>query len=369
MRGALARAGHGRRDHLHRRHDGLRPPGRLVQGLPGRPLVLHRRRPHRRRLREHAPSAAPRRRASTWAAGRGRPGLQRLRRDRARQLRADQDQRAAEPERADRLRRAPRRPRHPDRPRRPAAPARPGRPAPDQVIATIPVYTNSEDGLYGPAVDNDFAHNHWVYLYYSPLQHGASPYPRHARRPGRRADHAAADPSAWDAWEGYFQLSRFKFVDGDGTPAAAGPRERAEDPEGRQQPRRVLPRRRRHRLRPPQQPVARHRRRHARGRRQLRRLLAVQRHEDQRDADRPRHGATGGTFTLTFDGQTTAPIAYDATAAPVQAALEALGNVEPGDVVVTGGPVNTANVTVNLPTAQSVRAATSSRSAADLAPG
>ena len=26
-----------------------------------------------------------------------------------------------------------------------------------KVIATLPVYTNSEDGLYGPAIDNDFA--------------------------------------------------------------------------------------------------------------------------------------------------------------------------------------------------------------------
>lgn len=48
-------------------------------------------------------------------------------------------------------------------------------------------------------------------------------------------------------------------------------------------------------------------------------------------------GATGGTFTLTFDGQTTAAIAYNATAAVVQAALEALSNVNPGDVYVSGG--------------------------------
>jgi hypothetical protein len=34
-------------------------------------------------------------------------------------------------------------------------------------LATIPVYTNSEDGLT-PAVDNDFATNKWVYLYYAP---------------------------------------------------------------------------------------------------------------------------------------------------------------------------------------------------------
>lgn len=45
---------------------------------------------------------------------------------------------------------------------------------------------------------------------------------------------------------------------------------------------------------------------------------------------------TGGTFTLTFSGQTTAAIAYNATAAQVQTALEALSNVNPGDVTVTG---------------------------------
>jgi hypothetical protein len=47
---------------------------------------------------------------------------------------------------------------------------------------------------------------------------------------------------------------------------------------------------------------------------------------------------TGGTFTLTFDGQTTSAIAYNATASTVQTALLALSNLAPGDVVVTGGP-------------------------------
>ena len=47
-------------------------------------------------------------------------------------------------------------------------------------------------------------------------------------------------------------------------------------------------------------------------------------------------GPTGGTFTLTWSGQTTAAIAYNATAATVQTALEALSNIAPGDVVVTG---------------------------------
>jgi len=48
-------------------------------------------------------------------------------------------------------------------------------------------------------------------------------------------------------------------------------------------------------------------------------------------------GPTGGTFTLTFSGQTTAGIAYNASASAVQSALEALSNTNPGDVTCTGG--------------------------------
>ncbi len=43
-----------------------------------------------------------------------------------------------------------------------------------------------------------------------------------------------------------------------------------------------------------------------------------------------------GTFTLTFDGQTTTAIAYGATTTTVRLALEALSNIAPGDVAVTG---------------------------------
>ena len=46
--------------------------------------------------------------------------------------------------------------------------------------------------------------------------------------------------------------------------------------------------------------------------------------------------ATGGTFTLTFNGQTTSAIAYNATAAAVEAALEALSTIGQGNVQVTG---------------------------------
>ena len=47
---------------------------------------------------------------------------------------------------------------------------------------------------------------------------------------------------------------------------------------------------------------------------------------------------TGGTFTLTYNGQTTAPIAYNATAAAVASALNALGSVGANGVSATGGP-------------------------------
>src|SRR5688572_15619949 len=58
-------------------------------------------------------------------------------------------------------------------------------------------------------------------------------------------------------------------------------------------------------------------------------------------------GATGGTFTMTFDGQTTAPIAFNANAAAIQAAFEGCDDLAPGDVLVTGtGTVSTANQTI-----------------------
>ncbi len=46
---------------------------------------------------------------------------------------------------------------------------------------------------------------------------------------------------------------------------------------------------------------------------------------------------TGGTFTLDFGGKVTAPLAYNATAATVQTALETLSSIGTGNVVVSGG--------------------------------
>ncbi|MFE2586925.1 ThuA domain-containing protein, partial [Streptomyces sp. NPDC059378] len=92
------------------------------------------------------------------------------------------------------------------------------------VLAQIPVYTNSEDGMYGPGIDNDFENNHWVYLYYAPptvkdvkLSTGEVVT---QTTPTADAPTTGASPSVWDPWVGYFQLSRFKFVDAVGdTPA------------------------------------------------------------------------------------------------------------------------------------------------------
>lgn len=71
------------------------------------------------------------------------------------------------------------------------------------VINTIPVYTHSEDGLYGPAIDRQFATNRWVYLYYAPP----------LDTPPGNAPVTSPDPNAWDPFQGYFQLSRFKLVE------------------------------------------------------------------------------------------------------------------------------------------------------------
>jgi hypothetical protein len=48
--------------------------------------------------------------------------------------------------------------------------------------------------------------------------------------------------------------------------------------------------------------------------------------------------AGGGTFTISHGGYTTGPIPYNASAGEVQSALEALGSIGTGNVVVNGGP-------------------------------
>lgn len=57
---------------------------------------------------------------------------------------------------------------------------------------------------------------------------------------------------------------------------------------------------------------------------------------------------TGGGFTLTFGGETTATIPYNATAAQVKSALVALSNVNAGDLSTSGGALPGTPVTVTF---------------------
>ncbi|MFP6765061.1 MAG: hypothetical protein VB858_15645, partial [Planctomycetaceae bacterium] len=57
---------------------------------------------------------------------------------------------------------------------------------------------------------------------------------------------------------------------------------------------------------------------------------------------------TGGTFRLFFMGSATADIPFDAAAATVQSELEALSSIDPGDVIVSGGQLPGAPVTVEF---------------------
>ncbi|MCX7664398.1 MAG: hypothetical protein N2112_02505 [Gemmataceae bacterium] len=57
---------------------------------------------------------------------------------------------------------------------------------------------------------------------------------------------------------------------------------------------------------------------------------------------------TGGTFRLQYDGETTSAIAHNATAAAVQAALEALPSIGIGNVVCSGGTLPGTAVTVTF---------------------
>jgi cytochrome c len=72
------------------------------------------------------------------------------------------------------------------------------------VAARIPVYNFREDGLQGIAIDPDFERNHWVYVDYAPP----------LDTPPGEVPHNSDDPTVWDAYKGFDQLSRFRFVDG-----------------------------------------------------------------------------------------------------------------------------------------------------------
>jgi glucose/arabinose dehydrogenase len=223
------------------------------------------------------------------------------------------------------------------------------------LLAQVPVYIANEDGMYGPEVDNNFNTNKWVYLFYSPptvedvkfadgtLHTVTTPLNDPATPANEQnAPNFAASLSAWDLYNGYFQLSRFKFVDA----SAAGPAHL--DLASEQQILRV-----------------------ANNRGACCHVAGDIDFDSKNNLwmvtgdDTPAGGgnsggfgpfngqltnesqtvavagATGGTFTLTFDGQTTAPIAFPLDNAAIEAALEALSNLD--DVAVTGTGTRTVN--------------------------
>src|SRR3954464_6658071 len=211
-------------------------------------------------------------------------------------------------------------------------------------------FNNSEDGLYGGAGDNHVATNHWVYLYYAPqtvtnvkLSDGSIVT---QTTPNTTPPNNAPSLSAWDPYIGYNQLSRFKLVDDGVNPPYL-------DLNSEQQIMRVA--------------TNRQRCCHVAG------DIDFDKHNnlwmptgDDTEAGGINGGgygpfndqltdeqqtvrlanATGGTFTLSFNGQTTAPLAFNSTAAQIDAALEALSNVGANNIQTSGGPVNTANVNV-----------------------
>ena len=215
------------------------------------------------------------------------------------------------------------------------------------VIATLPVYQNSEDGLYGPAFDRNFEQNQWVYFYYAPINMegtalSGKPYP--AQTPnGNIPTTPQADPAFWDDWKGYFQLSRFKFVDGPNPTIDFSTEQKIMKVE-----------------------VDRGACCHVAGDMDFDKdnNLWLMTGDDTpatavgTNNNPPMHdmltnesqtitvaNATGGTFTLTFDGQTTAPIAFPLVNTEIEAALEALSNID--DVAVTGTGARTVNFRAN----------------------
>lgn len=80
-----------------------------------------------------------------------------------------------------------------------------------KVVTTVPVYSNSEDGMQTISLDPEFETNQWVYLYYAPRTMTA-PYP--ATTPTGSAPNslpAGQTEAYWDQWKGYNQLTRVKW--------------------------------------------------------------------------------------------------------------------------------------------------------------
>ncbi|WP_392543369.1 PQQ-dependent sugar dehydrogenase [Oryzobacter telluris] len=82
-----------------------------------------------------------------------------------------------------------------------------------KVVTTVPVYSNSEDGMQTVTLAPDFATSKWVYLYYAPRTMTA---PYVTTTPTGSAPNslpAGQTEAYWDQWKGYNQLTRVKWDD------------------------------------------------------------------------------------------------------------------------------------------------------------
>ncbi|MET0423605.1 MAG: PQQ-dependent sugar dehydrogenase [Actinoplanes sp.] len=79
------------------------------------------------------------------------------------------------------------------------------------LAAKIPVYLHDEEGVQGVAIDADFAKNHWVYIYYSPVLNTPADDPA---TPAVNEGDAPSEGTAADfaPFKGHMQLSRFKLA-------------------------------------------------------------------------------------------------------------------------------------------------------------
>ncbi|PWD51071.1 hypothetical protein C8046_10855 [Serinibacter arcticus] len=82
-----------------------------------------------------------------------------------------------------------------------------------EVVNTIDVYANSEDGLQNLVLDPDFAENGWVYLFYAPRVMEGERYPETtpAGSSPTTLPEGEDESSYWDQWLGYNQLSRIQW--------------------------------------------------------------------------------------------------------------------------------------------------------------
>ncbi|MDH6181902.1 sugar phosphate isomerase/epimerase/putative cell wall-binding protein/glucose/arabinose dehydrogenase [Microbacteriaceae bacterium SG_E_30_P1] len=80
------------------------------------------------------------------------------------------------------------------------------------VVATLPVYANSEDGLQTVALDPGFDENSWVYLVYAPLDADGDGVPDTPTGSAPQMLPEGETVEYWDQWLGVNRLSRFEWT-------------------------------------------------------------------------------------------------------------------------------------------------------------